>query len=82
MTQEHDSFLMIELLIKNEEKINELYATGKNRIVLVIEKNLLQRRSIEHSIKQTGIMFHEIIKDAFPNDMRLITTKDQLFKIA
>jgi len=62
------------------QKVNELFATGKNRIVLVVENNLLQDQSVEYSIKQSGVLFHEIVKGAFPHNMRLITTEDQLIK--
>lgn len=68
----------------NEElkkKINELYDTGHNRIVLVVENNLLQGKSIEQAIQQSGIMFHDIIKGAFPRNMQMITSVDQLLNM-
>ena len=62
-------------------KINELYDTGRNRIILVVENNLLQEKSIEQVIRQSGILFHDIIKGAYTHNMQLITSVDQLLNM-
>lgn len=68
-----------DLEVRN--KVNALYRTGSNRIMLVVENNLLQEQSIRDSIAQSGIRFHDIVKGAFLHNMQLISSTDQLFKI-
>lgn len=67
--------------LEMREKVNELYATGHIRIVLVVENDLLQEQSAKHCILQSGVRFHDIINGAFMNNMQLISSADQLLEI-
>lgn len=67
--------------VEMKKKINALYETGRNRIVLVLGNNVLQGKNIEKAIQQSGVKYHAIVKGAFPHNMQLISSPEQLIKI-
>jgi hypothetical protein len=65
---------------RTRKRVNRLYATDRTRIVLVVENDVLREKDIEKAIEQSGIMFHEMVKGAFPHNMQLVSTEYQLLK--
>lgn len=79
-------FISAEFIRKNgnehlRRKIVSLYESGKTRIVLLMGNNFCAAEDAVNSIRQSGVMFHEIVRGVFSHDISVISTEDQLLKL-
>lgn len=60
------------------KKINHLYATGKNRIVIVAEYNKLLGEKVEISLERMNIKYHEVVREGFLDSLTIVRFESDL----